>query len=133
MDICKVFARSLTYHRSRLGLTQAQLAERVGTTPSYVGHLERGEREPSLLTLGALASALNLNVGELFVGNDGDAVRGPASTSVQELEELMRGRSPQDVELLVRVARAMFDDNRLRSLSIPDGSPRRNGRGRPAK
>jgi transcriptional regulator with XRE-family HTH domain len=40
MDIASV--------RTSLGLTQAEFAERVGTTTAYVGHLETGRRKPSL-------------------------------------------------------------------------------------
>ncbi|MBI3893097.1 MAG: helix-turn-helix transcriptional regulator [Candidatus Wallbacteria bacterium] len=110
MDISKRFARSLALHRTRRGLTQAGLAHLVGTTPSYVGHLERGEREPSLTTLGAIAVALQVGVGELFVLT---GLEGCEADEIQELRELMRGRSREDHDLVVRVARALFEDGRL--------------------
>jgi transcriptional regulator with XRE-family HTH domain len=34
--------------RKGLGLTQAEFAERIGTSMGYVGHLETGVRKPSL-------------------------------------------------------------------------------------
>jgi len=34
--------------RKGLGLTQAEFAERVGTSWRYIGHLEAGRRRPSL-------------------------------------------------------------------------------------
>lgn len=34
--------------RKGLGLTQAEFAERVGSTAAYIGHLETGFRKPSL-------------------------------------------------------------------------------------
>lgn len=34
--------------RTGLGLTQAEFAERVGSTAAYIGHLETGFRKPSL-------------------------------------------------------------------------------------
>lgn len=34
--------------RSNLGMTQAEFAEKIGTSVAYVAHLERGRRKPSL-------------------------------------------------------------------------------------
>jgi ribosome-binding protein aMBF1 (putative translation factor) len=45
--------------RAARGLTQAQLAERTGTTQSVIARLEAGERVPSLATLERVATALN--------------------------------------------------------------------------
>lgn len=43
--------------RARAGLTQAQLAERMGTSQSAVARLESGKRLPSTRTLEKLAAA----------------------------------------------------------------------------
>jgi len=45
--------------RNARGLTQAQLAERMGTTQSVIARLEAGERVPTLVTLERVAAALN--------------------------------------------------------------------------
>jgi transcriptional regulator with XRE-family HTH domain len=37
-------------------------------TPSYIGSIELGDRDPSLSTMEALAGGLNIAVGELFGG-----------------------------------------------------------------
>ena len=44
--------------RHRCGLTQAQLARRSATTQSYIGRIERGEVDPSLVTLQRLIHAM---------------------------------------------------------------------------
>lgn len=48
--------------RASSGLTQAQLAERVGTTQSAIARLESGARKPSVATLQRYASALGYRV-----------------------------------------------------------------------
>jgi len=50
--------------RRRAGLTQAELAHRVGTTQSAIARLERGRTEPSIERVGQLlrACGLDLNV-----------------------------------------------------------------------
>lgn len=46
--------------RKQLQLTQAQLADMIGFSSTYVGHLERGNRSPSIETFILLARALNV-------------------------------------------------------------------------
>lgn len=49
-------------------LTLGRLGDRAGLTPSYIGAIERGTREPSLSTVQALARALGVPVGQLLGG-----------------------------------------------------------------
>ena len=49
--------------RLRAGLTQAELAERVGTARSQISRYERGEVLPSLETLRRLIRACGLELG----------------------------------------------------------------------
>jgi transcriptional regulator with XRE-family HTH domain len=51
--------------RSEAGLTQAELAERMGTTQSAIARMEGGGARPTLETLEKLAGAIG---GELVVG-----------------------------------------------------------------
>lgn len=127
-DVRKAFGENLLHHRKRLGLTQAQLAEKVGTTPSYVGHLERGERDPSLVTIEEFSKVLGIAAGEFFVSRqDGDQ----RDVADQELRELLRDRSRIDLELVIRLSRAAFADPRLQGESSSKEekpSSRRRGR-----
>ena len=50
-------ARELIAARVRAGLTQAEVAERMGTTQSVVARLESGARMPSVNTLLKFAKA----------------------------------------------------------------------------
>lgn len=51
-------AHALIAARARAGLTQAQVAERMGTTQSTVARLEGGRRTPSLRTVQRYAKAI---------------------------------------------------------------------------
>jgi len=46
--------------RVYLSLTQEQLAERAGVSPSFIGHLEQGSRAASVHTLVSLCRALDV-------------------------------------------------------------------------
>lgn len=50
-------ARELIAARVRAGLTQEQLAQRMGTTQSAIARLESGQRMPGVRTLEKLAEA----------------------------------------------------------------------------
>jgi transcriptional regulator with XRE-family HTH domain len=62
----KAFGARLRTLRLAAGLTQAQLADRTGYAPSYIGTLEQGRRQPRLGTLYQLATALGVRPGELL-------------------------------------------------------------------
>ena len=47
--------------RRKSGLTQEKLAEKVGISPSFLGHIERGTRVASLETLVALCNELSVS------------------------------------------------------------------------
>jgi len=51
--------------RSAQGLSQEALAERAGLHRTYVGSVERGERNVSLDNIHALADALEVAAGDL--------------------------------------------------------------------
>lgn len=50
-------ARELILARSRAGLSQAEVAQRMGTTQSTVARLEAGRAKPTLLTVERYAKA----------------------------------------------------------------------------
>ena len=54
------FRRALISARLRAGLTQLQLAERLGTTQSAIARMENGTSTPTVETLRRLAEALGI-------------------------------------------------------------------------
>lgn len=57
-------------HRQAQGLTQEHLAERSSMTPSYIGQLERGEKDIRVSTLEKIAVALNLSMHDMFANEE---------------------------------------------------------------
>jgi transcriptional regulator with XRE-family HTH domain len=60
--------QALREFRIERGMSQAQLAERAGCTPSHVSLVESGKRSPSIATLRRLSEALLVEPGRLLVG-----------------------------------------------------------------
>jgi transcriptional regulator with XRE-family HTH domain len=52
----------LRRERERVGLTQVELAERLGFVSQYVNMIENGKKAPSLETLQRLGSELGLEI-----------------------------------------------------------------------
>jgi len=55
-------AQILLDARKNAGLTQKELAERIGADKGYISRLERGLTIPSVVTLYRLAAAMDLSV-----------------------------------------------------------------------
>lgn len=66
MDRIEAVGAVLTEHRRSLGLTQAQLAERVGLHRNEIGRAERGQTRVALNTLFILADGLGVPASELL-------------------------------------------------------------------
>jgi transcriptional regulator with XRE-family HTH domain len=64
--LAEQFAQNVKRTRDRLGLTQAQLAERSGMTPAAISQLEGGQREPSFSTIVKVAAALKTSPNDLM-------------------------------------------------------------------
>ncbi len=63
-------AAQLIGARARAGLTQEQLAERMGTTQSAIARLESGRRVPSVKTLERFAAATGTRLVVRFEGTE---------------------------------------------------------------
>ncbi len=56
-----IVGRKLREHRTRLGLSQEQLAEDLGFHRTYLGSVERGERNLTLASVEQLAARLGVD------------------------------------------------------------------------
>lgn len=66
-------AETVVAARQKLGLTQDQLAEKAGCAPLTVSHIESGRRNPTLKSLSLVATALGLDIRDLFPKGDNQA------------------------------------------------------------
>lgn len=67
----RAMGKRLRDRRNEIGLTQEALAESAGISMSFVGHIERGEKQASVDTVVALAQCLNVSLDFLLMGRKG--------------------------------------------------------------
>ncbi len=60
------FGKAVRKARTAAGLTQEDLADRSGLDRSYIGGVERGERNPTLTVIEKIADGLGISIAELF-------------------------------------------------------------------
>lgn len=66
MDIRRLLGSNVRRYRLSAGLSQEELAARMDVEQGYISNLEAGKRNPTVLTVWHLASALNLTPAQLF-------------------------------------------------------------------
>lgn len=62
------FGDRVRHHRKHLGISQEKLGELAGLHRTYIGHVERGEVNPTLSSIVRLADALEIDAGALPTG-----------------------------------------------------------------
>lgn len=61
-----MISENIKHHRTKLGLTQSELAEKINKTPTLITKIETNKANPSIKTLKSLAKALGVTVTELL-------------------------------------------------------------------
>lgn len=66
--VIKCFGASVQKLRYGLGISQEELAERADLHRTYIADIERGARNPTLLTIKKLATGLGVSTADLLSG-----------------------------------------------------------------
>jgi transcriptional regulator with XRE-family HTH domain len=85
--------------------TQAELAEKVGVAVETISRLERGSAMPSLARMEEIASALGVELPDLFDFKDRETARDKA---IERLLAVVRRRPAEDIELVRDIAGRIF-------------------------
>jgi len=75
MDMRKLVGRNFARLRREKGLTQEDVEARSGFSQQYLSGLERGKRNPSIVTLYEIAQALEVSHVELVTPDNGTGDR----------------------------------------------------------
>lgn len=64
--ILEAFGNRVKEERLKLGISQEELAERAGLHRTYIGMIERAEKNITLLNIEKIAEALNIPIYTVF-------------------------------------------------------------------
>jgi len=90
--------------RRKLGLTQAQLAEAVDISDTYMGAIERGERSLTLDTLVRLVNRLGVTVDYLLA----DSVTDSDANIMDQFKQIIDCQPMDRKQLAINVLRTIF-------------------------
>ena len=65
-DIAKVLGKRIRNYRTAMGLSQEKLAEFSGCHHTYIGQIERGEKNATIESIEKIATALDIPLSKLF-------------------------------------------------------------------
>lgn len=69
-QMARQLGRNIRVARVMQGISQEKLAEKSGLHRTYIGMVERGEKNITLVNYGRIAGALGMNLYDLFSGID---------------------------------------------------------------
>ena len=64
--ILEKLGKNIKQYRLNFGLTQEELAEKIGRHQTYIGKLEIGKINPSVKSLYVISRALNIKLSDIF-------------------------------------------------------------------
>ena len=67
-ELVKIIGQRIRNYRMGKGLSQEKLAEIAGCHPTYVGQLERGEKNATIESIGKIVGALDISMSQFFEG-----------------------------------------------------------------
>ena len=65
-DIVKILGQRIRNYRTAKGLSQEKLAELSGCHPTYIGQIERGEKNATIESIEKISAALDVSLSKLF-------------------------------------------------------------------
>jgi transcriptional regulator with XRE-family HTH domain len=99
--------------RRNLGYTQEQLAERLDLCANFIAHLERGSRKPSLDTLIALSTLLEVPLESLLKADAAPATASKESPLVRRVCRLAREAPKNRLQLIAQLLEEMGTQVRI--------------------
>ncbi len=100
----KRLGKRIREERQRLGLTQAQLAESIDISDTYMGAIERGERSLTLDTLVRLVNRLGVTVDYML----SDSVSDNDSNIMNQFKQIIDRQPLERKQMAINVLRTIF-------------------------
>lgn len=75
-ELSREIGKRIRNYRTQSKLSQEELAERCSLHPTYIGQVERGEKNATIESISKIAAGLNVPLSTLFENLEGTAATG---------------------------------------------------------
>ena len=100
-EIAKAIGQRIRNYRTARGLSQEKLADLCGCHPTYIGQLERGDKNATIESIDKIATALDVSLSKLFDKLGG---RDDGSRDIPlECYEFLSAKTKEEQEQLYRI------------------------------
>lgn len=110
-DISKIIGIRIRNYRRQIGLNQEELAELAGCHPTYIGQIERGEKNATIESILKITRALNIPLSKLFERIDD--CNSPESSYPLMCYELILSKTKHEQEAIYKI---IVDIDKYKSL-----------------
>lgn len=110
-DIKENISNNLVYYRKRIGLTQSQLAEKLGVKTTTVSTWERGASSPDIETLYDICRILGVSLDDMYGVNTENDFSPTEKPYDKLITVYTRSRKKLSQEEKMRLARIILSDD----------------------
>ena len=101
MDYYQI-GQKIRKYRKAMGISQEQLAEKVGISNTHMSHIETGNTKLSLPVLVELSKALEVRTDDLLFDSPSEK-----EMSVKELNETLESCTSEEIRIIADMAKAL--------------------------
>ena len=113
MNSLQIIGQRVRYYRKMRGLTQTELADKLGVAPRYIGNIEQGHRGPSLDMLVEICRWFGISTSDILpVGNPDNF--GVNEKKIGDISDALRVLDDAQVEIVKAVVCALRDTRQVK-------------------
>ena len=100
VNLAKILGQRIRNYRTGMGLSQEKLAELAGCHPTYIGQIERGEKNATIESSEKITAALHVPLSRLFEKLD---VQEEANNIPLACYEFLLAKTKEEQESIYRI------------------------------
>ncbi|MET3938227.1 transcriptional regulator with XRE-family HTH domain [Paenibacillus sp. PvP094] len=108
-EVLKLVGARIRALRKERGYSQESLGEKGGFHFSYIGQIERGEKNVSLVNLAKIADSLDVNLIQLFAYIDEVTETTESEKQITSIVELLRESNPANLKLIKKIIQEILE------------------------
>ncbi len=105
-DLTNHIGEKIRYYRKELKLSQEELAFKAALHNTYIGQLERGEKNVTVESLAKVCAAMDITLAEFF--QSPNISQQMLSIEIEQINALLEGRSKKDQQKVLAIIESLL-------------------------